>query len=218
MRLRPFVETLIAKKQASPSIDIEVYLDQQEYISPSGDAAQKADLAACQAAATTPAAQRDCLYNDFLFSKTLVDAGIEVRFKSYAYRWDHSYADQMHSKYMVVDGKELITGSFNLSMNSEQATFESAVHVWGASHAAFVAQYTANFTRMWDINRGALAGLRAKIGSAALIPLVFAPMASRIRSSAISAPCSARTARTVTPRSSARPGRPTSVYPLSAAA
>ena len=35
----------------------------------------------------------------------------------------------MHSKYMIIDGKELISGSYNLSMNSEHATFENRLVV-----------------------------------------------------------------------------------------
>jgi phosphatidylserine/phosphatidylglycerophosphate/cardiolipin synthase-like enzyme len=177
MRLRPFVETLVAKKQANPSLDIKVYLDQQEYISPSGDTAQRTELDACLAAATTETQRLNCLYNDFLFSKLLVDAGITVRFKSYAYRWDHSYAAQMHSKFIVVDGKEVLTGSFNASMNSEQATFESGLHVFGTPYAPLIAKYEQNFTAMWDVNRAALAALRTKISSDATFPIVFPSMA-----------------------------------------
>jgi phosphatidylserine/phosphatidylglycerophosphate/cardiolipin synthase-like enzyme len=177
MRLRPFVDVLVAKKQANPSLDIKVYLDQQEYISPSGDSAQRAEVDACLAAATTEIRRFDCLYNDFLFSKALVDAGITVRFKSYAYRWDHSYAAQMHSKYMIVDGKEVLTGSFNASMNAEQATFESGLRIYGAAYAPLVAKFEQNFTGMWDAGRNLLAGLRAKIMADATIPLVFPSMA-----------------------------------------
>lgn len=177
MRLRPYVDALVARKQANPSLDIKVYLDQQEYISPSGDIAQKDEVTTCLAAATTETQRRDCLYNDFLFSKALVDAGIDVRFKSYAYRWDHSYAAQMHSKYMVVDGSELFTGSWNHSMNSEQATFENSLHVFGAQHASLVGAFSENFTAMWDQDRGLLAGLRSKIMADSTIPIVYPPMA-----------------------------------------
>jgi phosphatidylserine/phosphatidylglycerophosphate/cardiolipin synthase-like enzyme len=177
IRLRPYVDKLIAKKQADPSIDIKVYLDQQEYISPSGDSIQKTELDACLAAATTETQTRDCLYNNYLFSKALVDAGIDVSFKSYAYRWDHSYAAQMHSKYMVVDGKELFTGSWNHSMNSEQSTFENSLRVFGAQHSALVGAFEQNFTAMWDQDRGLLAGLRTKIETDQTIPIVYPPMA-----------------------------------------
>jgi len=179
MRLRPVAEALVAKKQATPSIDIKVYLDQQEFISASGDAAQQAELQTCLASATTPAQTRDCGYNDFLFSKALVDAGIDVRFKSYAYRWDHSYAPQMHSKYMIVDGKELISGSYNLSMNAEHATFENALQLTGPQFKPLVDKFEANFSTMWETNRagGKLEALRNEISTSSSIPLVFPPIA-----------------------------------------
>lgn len=175
MRLRPVAEALVAKKQAQPNLDIKVYLDQQEFISASGDAFQKSEVATCLANATTPAKKRDCGYNDFLFSKTLVDAGIDLRFKSYAYRWDYTYAPQMHSKYMIVDGKELISGSYNLSMNSEHATFENALHLSGPQFKPLIARFEQNFATMWETNRGgnALASLRNEIATSATIPLVF---------------------------------------------
>jgi phosphatidylserine/phosphatidylglycerophosphate/cardiolipin synthase-like enzyme len=177
MRLRPFVEALIAKKQANPSIDIKVYLDQQEYISPSGDTFQKGELDTCLAAATTDTQRTNCLYNDFLFSKMLVDAGIDLRFKSYAYRWDFTYAEQMHSKYMVVDGKELFTGSWNHSMNSEQATFENGLHLFGAAYGGVVSQFAQNFNTIWDTNRSKLAPLRTTISTSSTIPLIYPSMA-----------------------------------------
>jgi phosphatidylserine/phosphatidylglycerophosphate/cardiolipin synthase-like enzyme len=179
LRLRPVAEALIAKKQASPNFDIKVYLDQQEFISASGHSAQVAEVAECQARATTPNQQRECLANDFLFSRALVNANIDVRFKSFAYRWNASYAAQMHSKYMIIDGKELITGSYNLSMNAEQSTFENALHITGPQFSSLVDKFEENFTKIWDTARAEnkLASLRATIGSAATIPLVFDPMA-----------------------------------------
>jgi phosphatidylserine/phosphatidylglycerophosphate/cardiolipin synthase-like enzyme len=179
IRLRPVAEALVAKKQASPNIDIKVYLDQQEFISASGDAAQRAEVDACIASATTPAQMRDCGYNDFLFSKMLVDGGIDVRFKGYAYRWDHSYAPQMHSKYMIVDGKELISGSYNLSMNAEHATFENALHLSGVQFKSLIDKFEENFATMWETNRagGKLEALRNEISTSATIPLVFPSIA-----------------------------------------
>ena len=179
IRLRPVAEALIAKKQANPAIDIKVYLDQQEFISASGDAYQKAELEDCYANAVTPAETRDCGYNNFLFSKALVDGGIEVRFKSYSYRWDHSYAAQMHSKYMIVDGKELISGSYNLSMNAEHASFENAVHLSGTQFRPIIEKFEQNFQTMWDTNRAGdkLAALRNQISTSSTIPLVFPPIA-----------------------------------------
>jgi phosphatidylserine/phosphatidylglycerophosphate/cardiolipin synthase-like enzyme len=179
LRLRAVSEALVAAKQARPSLDIRVYLDQQEYISASGHSAQVAELNTCRANATTPARLWNCESKDFLFGKQIGDAGIVVRYKTYAYRWDYNYAVQMHHKFLLIDGQELFTGSYNLSMNAEQATFENLVHLRGATYAPVVAAFEREFERLWNTGRNPdrLPGLRSTIGSATTIPLVFDSMA-----------------------------------------
>lgn len=178
MRLRAVAEALIAAKAANPALDIKVQLDQQEYISATADSAQRAAVLSCLAAAgSDPHKIFDCTAKEFLFGKALVDAGIDVRFKSFAYRWDASYAVQMHSKYILIDGTDLYTGSYNLSMNSEQGTFENVIHL-GPELADVIAKYEANFQAMRELGRAdnALAALRQTIQTASTIPLVFAPL------------------------------------------
>ncbi|HUQ02842.1 MAG TPA: phospholipase D-like domain-containing protein [Kofleriaceae bacterium] len=179
LRLRAVAEALVAARQANPALDIRVYLDQQEYISASGHTAQLADLAACRQNATTPSQRWNCESNDFLFGKQIGDAGITVRYKTYAYRWDYNYAVQMHHKFLVIDGNQLFTGSYNLSMNAEQATFENLVHLRGATYAPVVAAFEREFERLWNTGRNPdrLPGLRSTVGSATNIPLVFDSMA-----------------------------------------
>jgi phosphatidylserine/phosphatidylglycerophosphate/cardiolipin synthase-like enzyme len=127
-RLRPVALALIAKKQANPNINIQVLLDQQEFISVTTDNAQRAELEDClEEAGADVTAQRECTENDFLYGRMIGLAGIDVRYKSYAYRWDATYAVQMHNKYMIVDGDELFTGSYNWSMNAEHGTFENVL-------------------------------------------------------------------------------------------
>jgi phosphatidylserine/phosphatidylglycerophosphate/cardiolipin synthase-like enzyme len=179
LRLRPVAEALIAAKQAKPGLDIKVYLDEQEFISASGDSAQRSELEACLAAATTDTQRWNCTSRDFLFGKQVGDAGIEVRYKSYAYRWDYSYAAQMHDKYVIIDGAELWSGSYNLSMNSEQSTFENIVHLRGTSYGAVIAAFEQDFVRLWNQGRSPdlLPTLRGTIQTASSIPLVFDAMA-----------------------------------------
>ncbi|MBK9034814.1 MAG: DUF1669 domain-containing protein [Myxococcales bacterium] len=179
LRLRPVAEALIARKQARPDLDVRVYLDQQEYISASGHTAQLADLEACLAGAATPATIWNCQSRDFLFGKLVGEAAIPVRYKTYAYRWDVTYAVQMHNKFMIVDGTDLYTGSYNLSMNAEQSTFENIVHLNAASYGAVIAAYTREFERLWSTGRAPdrLAALRATIATASSVPLMFEPMA-----------------------------------------
>jgi phosphatidylserine/phosphatidylglycerophosphate/cardiolipin synthase-like enzyme len=180
IRSRPVAEALIAKKLANPQLDVRVYLDSQEYISKTTHDMQIDALEACLANATTEARKRDCTDRGFLFGYQVASEGsIDVRYKYYAYRWDHSYAPQMHHKYMVIDGKELFTGSYNLSDNAEHGTFENMNVFKGAENAALVASFEANFEAIWKTGKDddKLAALQQKIATQPTIPIVFEPMA-----------------------------------------
>jgi phosphatidylserine/phosphatidylglycerophosphate/cardiolipin synthase-like enzyme len=180
LRSRPVSEALIAKKRANPQLDVRVYLDAQEYISKTSHDMQVDALNTCLANATSQAKKDDCLDRGFLFGyQAAADGGIDVRYKYYAYRWDHSYAPQMHHKYMVVDGKTLYTGSYNLSDNAEHATFENMTMWKGSENAALVASFEANFESIWKTGRdeNKLAALQQKIATQTTIPIVFEPMA-----------------------------------------
>lgn len=180
LRSRPIAEALIAKAIAEPGVDVRVYLDGQEYISAGYNDVQTQEREDCVQAAGTSAAQvRRCLDRGFLYGYALEQAGIEVRYKYYSYRWHYTYAVQMHHKYMVVDGDELWTGSYNLSDNAEHNTFENMVVLRGERFAGTVAEYTANFESMWISERDAstYADLLSEVATASSIPLVFSPMA-----------------------------------------
>lgn len=175
MRLRPVAEALIAKKQANPNMDIRVYLDQQEYISFTGSNSQIQKREDCVAAATTATKLFDCENKSFLWGKAIGDAGIDVRYKYYAYRWHFSYAEQMHNKFMIIDGDELYTGSYNLSINAEHSTFENVMHLKAPTFANVIDTYKSYFEDVSEAGRGngELEELRLRIETASSIPLVF---------------------------------------------
>ena len=181
LRSRLVADALIAKKRAKPDLDIRVYLDAQEYISKTSNDMQMADLNTCLTKAGADEAKKAaCLDNGLLLGyKVAAEGGVDVRYKYYAYRWDHSYAPQMHDKYMVIDGETLFSGSYNLSDNSEHGTFENMT-VWkGAEHAPLVKAFEANFEKIWKTGRdeNKLADLEHKIAADPTIPIVFDPMA-----------------------------------------
>jgi phosphatidylserine/phosphatidylglycerophosphate/cardiolipin synthase-like enzyme len=172
----------MAKKAASPEMDIKVYLDGQEFISEATHDIQEGELEDCLAAAGDSASKiRDCNDSGFLFGFAVGEAGIDVQYKYYSYRWSAANALQMHHKYMIVDGDELWTGSYNLSDNAEHNTFENMLHFSGPDAQALVDRYEANFDAMWMTGRAddLLASLRATIASVATadVPLLFTPMA-----------------------------------------
>jgi phosphatidylserine/phosphatidylglycerophosphate/cardiolipin synthase-like enzyme len=175
MRLRPVAEALIAKKQANPNMDIRVYVDQQEYISFTGNNNQISKREDCVANATTANKLFDCENKSFLWAKAIGEAGIETHYKYYAYRWHFSYAVQMHNKFMIVDGDELYTGSYNLSVNAEHSTFENVMHFKAPTFGNLVQTYEGYFEDVFETGRGGseLQDLRDEISTANSIPLVF---------------------------------------------
>lgn len=180
LRSRPVAEALMDKVKSSPNVEIRVYLDDQEYIGEAANDDQIADLDACLAAAgTSEPKKRDCLDKGFLYGLEAEKAGVDVRYKFYAYRWDASYAKQMHNKLMIVDAADLYTGSYNLSDNAEHQTFENMYYFGGGEHASLVKQYEERFAQLWETGRaeGKLEKLEQTIKTASTIPIVFDGMA-----------------------------------------
>jgi hypothetical protein len=180
LRSRPISEALIAAKQATPALDIKVYLDGQEYISYSTHKLQLSDVTKCLAAAGTSVSKKQsCMDKGFYFSYQVQDAGIDLKFKYYAYRWNYNYAKQMHHKYLLIDGTTLLTGSYNLSDNAEHNTFENVTVLRAPAFSQLITKYQQNFNAMWalDASGTKLSALKQKISTSSVIPLVFDSMA-----------------------------------------
>ena len=79
----------------------------------------------------------------------------------------------MHHKYMVIDGDELFSGSYNLSMNAEHGTFENSLHLTGPAYAAIIGQFETNFAAIFQTGDGDLDDLRDDIATLDTIPIVF---------------------------------------------
>jgi phosphatidylserine/phosphatidylglycerophosphate/cardiolipin synthase-like enzyme len=175
LRSRPVTEALIAKKADMPDLDIRVYLDGQEYISQSADDEQQASLETCLATANTDSKRANCLDKGFLFGKAVGEADIDVRYKYYAYRWNASYAAQMHNKTLIIDDA-LFTGSYNLSDNAEHATFENILELDGPEFADLVEVYDEHFEALWVTGEGKLEGFRSQVDTQTTFPIVFPAM------------------------------------------
>ncbi|MEM1033712.1 MAG: phospholipase D-like domain-containing protein, partial [Myxococcota bacterium] len=180
LRSRPVAEALMAKRQAMPGLDIRIYLDGQEYISSWYHQTQLDRLDDCLiAAGTSTSKQRKCRDRGFYFGYEVGQSGIDVRYKYYAFRWHYTYAAQMHNKFLLIDGDELWTGSYNLSDNAEHNTFENMIVLRGLPHADTISAYATRFLDLWETERNGsrYADLMTVIENDAVIPLVFEPMA-----------------------------------------
>jgi RHS repeat-associated protein len=153
LRSRPISEALIAKKEQNPDIDIKVYLDEQEYITAAYNDYQLANRNSCLASATTPAQIRDCLEKNFYYSYELFLAGIDVRFKTYSYKWDTGTAQLMHHKYAIFDDDIIATGSYNYSYNAETNSMENVLIFNSSATSATVEKYLDNFNEIWNTGR-----------------------------------------------------------------
>jgi phosphatidylserine/phosphatidylglycerophosphate/cardiolipin synthase-like enzyme len=52
----------------------------------------------------------------------------------------------MHDKYMIIDGRLLVTGSYNWSASAESYNFENAIFIQGSS---IIQSYEADFDKIW---------------------------------------------------------------------
>jgi phosphatidylserine/phosphatidylglycerophosphate/cardiolipin synthase-like enzyme len=178
LRSRPVADALVAWHEAHPDGDLRIYLDGQEYLSSWYHQDQLAEVEACleDAGGSETAAQR-CWDKGFLFSYQVHSAGVPLRYKFYAYRWDTSYADQMHNKFFIFDGQTLASGSYNLSDNAEHDTMENMI-VYRDEALATV--FETRFESLWTTGEaeGLLEALTNDITEGeGDVPLVFTPMA-----------------------------------------
>jgi RHS repeat-associated protein len=188
MRSRPIAEALIAKKRQYPGMDIHVYLDDQEYISEEYNQVQTAEREAELAKATTPGEIRDIMEKDFYYSYELINAGIDVRFKTYSYKWHPDTSPLMHHKYAIFDNRIVATGSYNYSYNSETESMENMLVIDDTFSSETVTAFRNNFKSIWNTGRveGYYNDLLAYINSCTrYIPVLYPSMAltySEVRS------------------------------------
>jgi phosphatidylserine/phosphatidylglycerophosphate/cardiolipin synthase-like enzyme len=153
LRSRPIAEAVLAAHEANPDLDIRVYLDGQEYTSAWYSDQGVLETEACLAEAVDDDDREDCLEDGIYWGYQLHAAGVDVRFKLSAYRWDYRYAEQMHHKLVIVDGDTVATGSYNYSPNAEFDTFENVVVLERDRYAAVVDDYVARYDELWETRR-----------------------------------------------------------------
>lgn len=95
------------------------------------------------------------------WDEILATQGATVKYKMYSRYWNFVTAKQMHSKYMIVDNKKVLTGSFNWSVNSELNSIENLI-ILGSQEAK---KYSSNFQNLMSYGEGEFKPLLADIKS-----------------------------------------------------
>jgi phosphatidylserine/phosphatidylglycerophosphate/cardiolipin synthase-like enzyme len=179
LRSRVITEALLTKAAADPHVDIQVYLDAQEYTSATYWQEEVEEYEGCVNQAWNEADDRDCAELGLHFGYALHSAGIDLRYKVYSYRWHYYYAAQMHHKTIIVDAKKVATGSYNFSTNAEFGTFENVVFYEDYRYPDLVQAYVDNFDSIWNTGEGLYDDLIDEIehSESGWFPIIFDSMA-----------------------------------------
>ena len=104
-------------------------------------------------------ARSDCrLRLEIVLEGTLLD-NVEVSYKYYdAYVYgpggrimlEHRLSKLMHHKFVVVNGKNLVTGSYNFSPTARRSNYENLMVFSGSNERDMVGDYAAEFDTMWN--------------------------------------------------------------------
>ncbi len=86
--------------------------------------------------------------------KDLEAAGIDVRYKTYSMTFHHPRSQLMHHKTVIVDDKDMISGSYNWSDTAEQNNYENLIVFEGTGpNIALVANFVEEHDSIWDQGR-----------------------------------------------------------------
>lgn len=91
------------------------------------------------------------------------DENVEVRLKFFNLNTAAYLTKQMHSKYLIVDDKTVVTGSFNWSYSSEFNHIENVIRLTEKEAFNVVNDFNYDFDMMWDLDRDALSPLHSLI-------------------------------------------------------
>ena len=83
--------------------------------------------------------------------KYLRKNGVDVRIADYRFRRKRFIVPKMHHKFMVVDGKFVMTGSYNFTASAEKYNDENCVFIYDDKNV--VRKFTQEFRRIWRISR-----------------------------------------------------------------
>lgn len=167
-------------RKAKRNLSIKVVVDGQDYVSKQGSEEdfQKYERCVQRAQDKDPSRLEACdMMGGLKMSRVLSDHGIDVRYKYYSYKWLYEKSEQMHHKYMIVDGARVLSGSFNWSRNAEWNTLENIVIFQGPSMKSVVGDFESDFYGLWELDRKRYQRHLKDISKKNRVPLHFKPMA-----------------------------------------
>lgn len=106
---------------------------------------------------------------------------VNVRIKFFSLDTRMPLAKQMHSKYLIVDGTRVASGSFNWSVSAEWSHIENLVAFDGSKFPSMLKSYQANHETVYSQGRGQYEAfvkrIEGALGGGVKTDCTFAPMA-----------------------------------------
>lgn len=148
LKLAPIYHSLL--RAAQRGVKIQIVLSMEEYTP--FYLRRKAKLKTCENI-YTPKCSSGVDYSVFLTPEYTKTDNIELRIKYFSLNPQDYLIKQMHNKYILIDDRELLTGSFNWSNSSEWDNIENLVYLNTLSAAEAITQFENDFQRLWNLNR-----------------------------------------------------------------
>ena len=86
-------------------------------------------------------------------ARALEQAGIEVRYKFFSLGFWYPQAQFLHHKVLLVDGDEMVTGSYNWSRTAEHKNYENITVHRGPTQRPLIQSMVQEFWYNWDLRR-----------------------------------------------------------------
>lgn len=177
IRLRPVYEALL--RAAARGVDIEIVVTMGEY--EYSNVRRRMKPGHCE-----DVYSKDCStgtnFAVFLSRDDFPGSeNVDVRLKYFHVKKAVYLNKQMHSKYMIVDGEKILTGSFNWSYSAEFNHIENIVEMDGFAYPKVIKSFEADFDQLWNLRRDTffpfVQSLETAIQTGTKIKCGFEPMA-----------------------------------------
>lgn len=169
IKLAPIHEALM--KAAERGVQIKIVVSQAEYVTEKSR--DRIELKDCGPSLYSSKCSSGVNFSPLLDPAVTGLKNMQIRLKFFSLKLSENIGQQMHNKYMLIDGRWILSGSFNWSNSSEWNHLENLVVVDGSQHREVLGQFQENFRYVWNMNRDQSRELLQTSKGCGLVPSVL---------------------------------------------
>jgi phosphatidylserine/phosphatidylglycerophosphate/cardiolipin synthase-like enzyme len=166
IKLAPVYAALM--RAAERGVEIKIVVSQAEY--KSSKSREKSGVKDCGDNLYSQKCSTGVNFSPLLDSVKTGYDNMQIRLKFFSLDLSENISHQMHNKYMLIDGRWILSGSFNWSNSSEWQHIENIVVVDGAKYTNALNRFQKNFESIWNMNRQDRSQILQKNKGCSLIP------------------------------------------------